>query len=109
MEPDDAEDVVPLEANRTVGTQSDFRESEAQTVPWSPEYTLPEPSAKQSHLNSKHNLNGPEVSIAWEAASKLSLLLLELRSTGTSKARSPAEYFTSTELKYWIPFASYCP
>ncbi len=33
--------------SKTVGTQSDYRENEAQTVPWEPGYVIPAPSVKQ--------------------------------------------------------------
>ncbi|CAD7704327.1 unnamed protein product, partial [Ostreobium quekettii] len=45
-----------------IGTQTDMRESEAQTLPWQPECILPsEPSAKQRHLSTKRHCQGPEV------------------------------------------------
>eukprot|EP00983_Pelagomonas_calceolata_P024015 755819-Pelagomonas_calceolata.AAC.4 len=41
---------------KTVGTQSDYRESEAQTTPWEPMAVMPEVlSAKQQHLLEKHH------------------------------------------------------
>lgn len=46
------------------GTQSDYRESEAQTLPWSPDWVLPtNPAvlAKQAALCAKFNIAGPEV------------------------------------------------
>lgn len=48
----------------TVGTQSDYREGEAQTDPYSPEFVLPErPSTKQTLLSQLHNCEGvPELS-----------------------------------------------
>jgi Cilia- and flagella-associated protein 91 len=48
----------------TVGTQSDFREGEAQTDPYSPEYTLPEhPTIKQQLQSAQYNSHGvPEIS-----------------------------------------------
>lgn len=48
----------------TVGTQSDYREGEAQTDPYSPDYVLPErPSTKQTILSRMHNCEGvPELS-----------------------------------------------
>ena len=65
----------------TMGTQSDFRESEAQTTPYEPDTILPaEISEKQRHLNEKHNLGAePEV-----------LLLKDLRYDGPVGARLPA-------------------
>ena len=65
----------------TMGTQSDFRESEAQTTPYEPDTVLPaEISEKQRHLNEKHNLGAePEV-----------LLLKDLRYDGPVGARLPA-------------------
>jgi len=64
-----------------MGTQSDFRESEAQTTPYEPDTILPaEISEKQRHLNEKHNLGAePEV-----------LLLKDLRYDGPVGARLPA-------------------
>lgn len=48
----------------TIGTQSDYREGEAQTDPYSPEFVLPErPSTKQTLLSQLHNCEGvPELS-----------------------------------------------
>lgn len=48
----------------TVGTQSDYREGEAQTDPYSPDFVLPErPSTKQTLLSQLHNSEGvPELS-----------------------------------------------
>lgn len=46
------------------GTQSDYRESEAQTLPWSPDWvqpTNPAVLAKQAALCAKFNIAGPEV------------------------------------------------
>jgi hypothetical protein len=44
------------------GTQSDYRESEAQTLPYAPDYVIPAPSDKQAYLNAKNNTDGnPEV------------------------------------------------
>ena len=64
-----------------MGTQSDFRESEAQTTPYEPDTVLPaEISEKQRHLNENHNLGAePEV-----------LLLKDLRYDGPVGARLPA-------------------
>ena len=64
-----------------MGTQSDFRESEAQTTPYEPDTVLPaEISEKQRQLNEKHNLGAePEV-----------LLLKDLRYDGPVGARLPA-------------------
>ena len=50
--------------SRTLGTQSDYRESEAQTVPYEPDFVLPErPSTRQAALNAEHHVDGdaPEV------------------------------------------------
>lgn len=48
--------------SRTVGTQSDYRESEAQTMPWDVPYTLPEePTVKQQYLSARHHCQGPEL------------------------------------------------
>ena len=45
----------PKFSSRTLGTQSDFRESEAQTVPYAPGVVLPSrPSSRQRALNEKH-------------------------------------------------------
>ena len=51
--------------SRTVATQSDYRESETQTIAYEPEYVLPETmSLKQRVLDEKFNLNGlPETLI----------------------------------------------
>ncbi len=39
---------APVEPNtKTVGTQSDYRESEAQTLPWSPDYQPSKDAARQ--------------------------------------------------------------
>lgn len=49
---------------RHAGTQSDYRESEAQTLPWSPDWvqpTNPAVLAKQAALCAKFNIAGPEV------------------------------------------------
>lgn len=40
----------------TVATQSDYRESEAQTLPYTPDYIIPEPNEKQRALNQQHHL-----------------------------------------------------
>lgn len=46
---------------KTIGTQSDYREGEAQTAPWEPDYVIPEePTAKQAWL-SKRNFAGEGV------------------------------------------------
>ena len=50
--------------SRTLGTQSDYRESEAQTVPYESDFVLPErPSTRQAALNAEHHVDGdaPEV------------------------------------------------
>ena len=47
--------------SRTAGTQSDYRESEAQTAPYVPEAFLPlRPSVKQSALRATHHVPGPD-------------------------------------------------
>ena len=57
----------PIEApkeptSRTVGTQSTYRESEAQTLPYSPDYVIPEhTSEKQAGLQAKYHTDKPEV------------------------------------------------
>lgn len=52
----------PEPKSKTVGTQSDYRESEAQTMPWEPPVRLPaEVTAKQAYLSAKHNCEGPEL------------------------------------------------
>lgn len=46
------------------GTQSLYRESEAQTLPWSPDWVQPTNAAvlaKQAALCAKYNIAGPEV------------------------------------------------
>lgn len=49
-------------ASRTIGTQSDYRESEAQTTPWDVPYTISDtPSAKQQYLSAMHHCQGPEL------------------------------------------------
>ncbi|MEW5301113.1 MAG: hypothetical protein WDW36_003993 [Sanguina aurantia] len=53
---------IPESRTRTYGTQSDYREGETQTTPWSPDYVVPEiPSARQAGLSGKHHCEGPEV------------------------------------------------
>lgn len=53
---------LPEPASKTIGTQSDFRENEAQTTAWEPGYVLPvQPTAKQAALSRKYNADGPEV------------------------------------------------
>lgn len=48
--------------SRTVATQSDYRESEAQTTPWDVDYALPDqPTAKQQYLSARHHCQGPEL------------------------------------------------
>ena len=45
--------------SRTLGTQSDYRESEAQTVPYEPDFFVPErPSTRQAALNAEHHVDG---------------------------------------------------
>lgn len=47
---------------RTIATQSDYRESEAQTTPWDVDYVLPDqPTAKQQYLSARHHCQGPEL------------------------------------------------
>eukprot|EP00879_Flechtneria_rotunda_P018415 GHRR01019318.1.p1 GENE.GHRR01019318.1~~GHRR01019318.1.p1 ORF type:complete len:620 (+),score=247.57 GHRR01019318.1:678-2537(+) len=49
---------------KDVATQSDYRENETQTLPWSPDWVLPtDPAvlAKQAMLSAKFNCPGPEV------------------------------------------------
>ena len=49
-------------ASRTVATQSDYRESEAQTTPWEVDYVLlDKPSAKQQYLSARNHCQGPEL------------------------------------------------
>ncbi len=53
---------IPEPASKTVGTQSDYRESEAQTTPWEPDIVLSaNPTAKQQYLSARHNCEGPEL------------------------------------------------
>lgn len=48
--------------SKTVATQSDYRESEAQTTPWDVDYIIPDqPTAKQQHLSALHHCQGPEL------------------------------------------------
>lgn len=48
--------------SRTVGTQSLYRESEAQTIPYSPDYVIPEEvGEKQATLMEKYNTDVPEI------------------------------------------------
>jgi len=52
----------PEPMSKTIGTQSDYRENEAQTAPWEPPAAIPEaPSAKQAALSAKHHIAGPEL------------------------------------------------
>lgn len=47
---------------KTVATQSDYRESEAQTTPWDVDYIIPDqPTAKQQYLSAQHHCQGPEL------------------------------------------------
>ncbi len=51
-------------ATKTVGTQSDYRESEAQTLPWSPDYVIPADGAraeKQARIDAAAGREGPEL------------------------------------------------
>ena len=61
--PPAAEDLEEEEAaSRTVGTQSDYRESEAQTTPWDVPYTVSDtPCVKQQYLSARHHCQGPEL------------------------------------------------
>lgn len=48
--------------SRTIGIQTDYRESEAQTIPWDPDYSLPEnPWDKQRYRSSRFHCAGPEL------------------------------------------------
>jgi hypothetical protein len=48
--------------SRTVGTQSEYRDSEAQTGPWTPGYILPAAvTARQAALSQRNNCEGPEL------------------------------------------------
>ena len=59
---DPAPEPEPEPFTRTVETQSDYRESEAQTVPWEPEYRLQEHASRQQQaLCQKHHCTGPEL------------------------------------------------
>ncbi|GIL52182.1 hypothetical protein Vafri_8117, partial [Volvox africanus] len=52
----------PEPRSKTIGTQSDYRENEAQTAPWEPGYILPEqPTIKQQALSKRFHSDGPEV------------------------------------------------
>ncbi|GIL83565.1 hypothetical protein Vretifemale_12354, partial [Volvox reticuliferus] len=52
----------PEPRSKTIGTQSDYRENEAQTAPWEPGYVLPEqPTVKQQALSKRFHSDGPEV------------------------------------------------
>lgn len=49
---------------KEAATQSDYRENETQTLPWSPDWVLPsdpEKAAKQAVLSRRFNCQGPEV------------------------------------------------
>jgi hypothetical protein len=49
---------------KNASTQSDYRESETQTLPWSPEWVLPKDPgmlAKQAVLSAKYRCQGPEL------------------------------------------------
>jgi hypothetical protein len=57
-----AQQAASAPASRTVGTQSDYRDSEAQTGPWAPGYVLPAAvSARQAALGRRHNCEEPEL------------------------------------------------
>ena len=58
---DPAPEPEPEPLTRTAETQSDYRESEAQTVPWEPEYRLLEHAKRQQALCQKHHCTGPEL------------------------------------------------
>lgn len=50
------------EGSRTIGIQTDYRESECQTLPWEPEYVIPEKlSSKQQYRSLRFHCDGPEV------------------------------------------------
>lgn len=54
----------PEPLSKTVATQSDYRESEAQTLPWSSGYVLTQDAAraaKQAALSAAHHCEGPEL------------------------------------------------
>eukprot|EP00955_Chlamydomonas_euryale_P042224 352239-Chlamydomonas_euryale.AAC.1 len=57
--------LVPEPRTKTLGTQSDYRENEAQTTPWDPPAAAPAaaPAAKQAALSAKHHAGAgrPEV------------------------------------------------
>ena len=54
--------VIEEPRSKTIGTQSDFRENEAQTTPWDPEAVVAEsPSEKQKYLSARNNCQGPEL------------------------------------------------
>ena len=57
--------VAPEPAAKEAGTQSDFRESEAQTLPWTPDYLLSATSsaraAKQAAVCEAHHTKHPEL------------------------------------------------
>jgi hypothetical protein len=77
---------------RTVGTQSDYRDSEAQTGPWAPGYLLPAAAgARQAALSRRNHCEGPELL-------QLEGMHFELVSTDP----------THTE-KNWAPAAGHCP
>ncbi|MDA9097793.1 hypothetical protein N9L76_02545 [bacterium] len=51
----------PVHSSRTFGTQSDYRESEAQTAPYAPDFLLPNrPSSRQRVLNEKFAVSGAD-------------------------------------------------
>lgn len=52
----------PEPPSKTIGTQSDYRESEAQTLPWEPDYVVPkEPTEMQRLRQVAYNSDGPEI------------------------------------------------
>lgn len=56
--------VAPEPLIKDAATQSDYRENETQTLPWSPDWVLPtDPAkaAKQAVLSRRFNCQGPEV------------------------------------------------
>ncbi|KAG1677423.1 hypothetical protein FOA52_001878 [Chlamydomonas sp. UWO 241] len=53
---------MPEPFSKAAGTQSDYRENEAQTQPWDPEAVVPQQaSVKQAALSGKHHVSGPEL------------------------------------------------
>ncbi|KAK3288918.1 hypothetical protein CYMTET_3624 [Cymbomonas tetramitiformis] len=54
---------LPPGTKVTTATQSDYRETESQTIPYAPDYVIAEPTAKQAHLSEKYHMQDglPEV------------------------------------------------